>query len=152
MGKTMTLKSDAATTRTQDPFWYKKDDIDPKKGDGFLKGVTSEKSNEALGIKNISVYQLADKDGNPLTKMLDKGAICKVSLDTEVAYIDGITVWNSKNGDGSIYLQMQSRTYQKGEEKAYVNDTRLKKPVQAQILRYVESISVTEDATATDAE
>lgn len=138
------LKTNAV--KNSDNFWFLSET------DDLLKDVTSEKSNEKLGILNITVLKPERRDGSPITGLIAAGGICKISLDTTVAYIDGITIWNNKAGDGSIYMTMQSRDYEKDGQKQYIRDTRLKKQVQAQILRYVYALLEDANDTENDAE
>jgi hypothetical protein len=99
-----------------------------------LAGVTSEPMNEAIGIREIKVYE-------PSQAQWDNGTVATIQLETIIGQIKGIAVVES-NRDDSIYVRMQSRNYERDGQKQYVNDVALDRKVQAQILRYVDSLLV----------
>lgn len=107
--------------------WYLKDTAD-------LEGVTDEATNDALGIREIKVYEPSEAQWN-------NGTVATITLETIIGQIKGIAVVES-NRDDSLYVRMQSRSYDREGQKQYVNDVALDRKVQAQILRYVDKLLV----------
>lgn len=106
-------------------FWYLQDTED-------LAGVTAESSNAEIGIREIKVYDPSDAQWN-------NGVLATVTLETVIGQIKGVQVLES-NRDDSIYIRLQSRSYENDKGKQYVNDVTLDRKVQAQVLRYVDSM------------
>lgn len=124
-----------ATGSGAKPFWYLN-----RKGD--LVGITNEPTNEALGIKNIHVFE-------PTQKQQEMGILCKVKLDTYAAKIDNISIFNSDHHEGDIYMQMGGgRNMGSEENPRWVRDCKLTHQAKAQILSYIHSllVPVQEDA------
>ncbi|MDK2600760.1 hypothetical protein QO179_25010 [Bacillus stercoris] len=133
VGETVDAKQRPATKRrlkadlvnTTGP-WYLKDSEE-------LAGVTNEASNPALGINEIRVFEPSDAQWN-------NGVVAIVQLYTVIGEIKGIQVWDSARDD-SMYVRMQSRSYEREGQKQYVNDVTLDRKVQAQILRHVQALT-----------
>lgn len=111
--------------RPSSGFWYLQDTAD-------LEGVTAEASNPELGITEIKVYE-------PSENQWANGTVATVTLETIIGQVKGIQVIDSTR-DESIYIRMQSRSYERDGQKQYVNDLTLDRKVQAQILRYVNTM------------
>ena len=111
-----------------DSAWYRDDN------DEELKDVTAESVNLKLGIKMIRVFK-------PSAKQSVSGVIANVTLDTIVGTIKSIQIRQSNNEDGTIYLTTPSRNVApEGEDARWRSLVDLSRPVQAQILRYVETL------------
>jgi hypothetical protein len=111
----------------RDPFWY-------LKHEGELELVTAAAENADLGIKEIKVF-------DPSDAQWENGTVANVILELEYVTIKGIQVRESTRDDsGAIFMQTQSRSWEKDGQKQYMNDIVLATPVQAQILSYVESM------------
>lgn len=117
------LRESVSKSSTRNPLWF----LEEKDDD--LKVVTSEASNKKLGIESIDATA-------PNEKGLEMGIAAKVLLRTIIGSIN-VTIWNSKNGDGSIYLTTVSRKYEKDNKTRYFEEIQLNKAVKAQILRYI---------------
>jgi hypothetical protein len=113
--------------KTVTSFWYLADTED-------LDGVTAEVRNDALGIREIKVYEPSEAQWN-------NGTVATVTLETIIGQVKGIAVVES-NRDDSLYVRMQSRSYEREGQKQYVNDLALDRKVQAQILRYVDGLLI----------
>jgi hypothetical protein len=55
--------------------------------------------------------------------------------------VKGIAVVES-NRDDSLYVRMQRRSYEREGQTQYVSDLTLDRKIQAQILRYVDSLLI----------
>lgn len=110
--------------------WYLEHDSEE------LAGVTGEKTNLDLGIKLIQVFAPSDKQWS-------NGTVANVTLKTVVGLIKGIQVRESNRDEsGSLYMQTQSRSWEKDGQKQYMNDIELDRKVEAQILSYVDDLLV----------
>jgi hypothetical protein len=117
----------------RDPFWY-------LHHEGELEMVTAEGHNEVLGVKEIQVW-------DPSDAQWENGVLANVTLVMDYVTVKGVQVRESVRDDsGAIYLQTQSRSWEKDGQKQYMNDVELARPVQAQILSYVEAMLVEADA------
>lgn len=107
-------------------FWYMQDTDD-------LEGVNDQPFNEAIGIKEIKVY-------DPSDKQWENGTLATLTVETIIGKIKGIQIMDSERDD-SIYLRMQSRSWEGADgKKNYVNDLELDRKVQAQLLRYATTL------------
>lgn len=114
----------------RDAFWYR------NYGKNDLEGVTNESSNPTLGILNIAVFE-------PSEAQYSNGTIANVRLETVIGEISGIQVKESTKVPGSMYVQTSSRNIAKeGEAPRWINEVKLDRKVQAQILAYVDSLIV----------
>jgi hypothetical protein len=111
--------------RPSSGFWYLQDTAD-------LEGVTAEPTNEELGLREIKVF-------DPSDAQWDNGVVALVTIETIIGQVKGIQVMDS-NRDNSIYIRLQSRSYERDGQKQYVNDLTLDRKIQAQILRYIDSL------------
>lgn len=105
--------------------WYLQDTED-------LAGVTADGFNDDLGIREVKVFDPSDAQWN-------NGVLAIVTLETIIGQLKGIQVLESSRDD-SIYLRMQSRSYEKEGQKQYINDVTLDRKVQAQVLRHVDAM------------
>lgn len=104
--------------------------------EGELELVTSEASNTSLGINMVNVFA-------PSEGQMANGVIANVRIDTVIGQISSLQVRESKSLDGSIYLSEPSRNIAKeGDPARWLNDVKLDRRVQAQILSYVDSLLV----------
>lgn len=116
-------------------FWYR--DL----GVGELAQVTNEHKNYALGIRNINVLP-------PSENQAGRGILARVQLelgtaDVELMTIRGLTIRESKNTAGAIYVQEGSRNIaQEGQADNWYREVTLKRPMQAQILAYIDTLLV----------
>lgn len=114
-------------------FWYLERTED-------LEVVTSEASNEALGLTKIEVFE-------PTPNQEAGGIMCKIRLNTILGTIDNISIHESKHTAGDIYMNMGGRKYQDKDGKdQWQRDVKLTNPVRAQILSYVHSLVVPAEA------
>ena len=112
--------------RPSSGYWYLQDTAE-------LEGVTAEAFNEALGIREIKVY-------DPSDKQWENGTLATITLETIIGQVKGIQVLDSERDD-SIYLRMQSRSWEGNDgKKNYVNDLKLDRKVEAQILRHISGM------------
>lgn len=107
--------------------WYLQDTAD-------LEGVTKESFNDALGIREIKVFQPSEAQWN-------NGTVASITLETIIGQVKGIAVVES-NRDDSLYVRMQRRSYEREGQTQYVSDLTLDRKIQAQILRYVDSLLI----------
>lgn len=118
-----------ATGSGAKPFWYL-----THKGD--LAAVTSEVSNEALGIKKIDVFQ-------PTKKQAEIGILCKVRLNTYAAIVDNISIFESDFNAGDIYMQIGGgRNSGTEASPKWVRDCKLTAQAKAQVLSHIHSMLV----------
>ena len=111
----------------RDPFWY-------LKHEGDLELVTSEGFNDALGIKEIKVF-------DPSDAQWEMGVLANCTIIMEHVTIKGVQVRESTRDDsGSIYVQLQSRSWEKEGQKQYMNDVEISRVLQAQVLSYVDGM------------
>lgn len=121
----VTRRLDASSAR--DAFWYLKHEDE-------LAAVTIEKKNEAIGILDIRVNNATDAQMANYT-------LANVTIDTVVGTITGIQVKESVKIPGSLYIQTNSRNIAKeGQAARWMNDVKLDRKVQAQILSCVNSL------------
>jgi hypothetical protein len=114
----------------RDALWY----LSRKEEE--LKDVTDAKVNLAIGVTDIFVSPASDAQQAYYT-------VANITLNTVVGSITGIQVKESEHTPGSLYLQTPSRNVAKEGEKArWMNDVKLERPVQAQILSHVASMLV----------
>lgn len=103
---------------------------------GDLEHVTNESVNEAIGIYGMQVFA-------PSEKQWAMGTVANLTLDTIVGKIKGVQVRESTRDDsGALYMQTQSRSWEKDGQKQYQNDLELSRTVEAQVLSYVNSLLV----------
>lgn len=118
-----------ATGSGAKPFWYLN-----RRGD--LAIVTEESSNEALGIKQIDIFE-------PTENQVKAGILCKIRLHTYAAIIDNISIFESDFAKGDIYMQMGGgRNIGSESEPKWVRDCKLTAQAKAQILSYVHSLTI----------
>lgn len=111
------------------PFWYLNHTDE-------LESVTSEGNNPALGIKEIKVFEPSDAQWN-------NGMVANCILVMDHVELQGIQVLESNRDDsGALYMRTQSRSWEKDGQKQYKNDITLSRPLQAQILSFVEGMLV----------
>jgi hypothetical protein len=108
-------------------MWYLQDSAE-------TEGVTADSFNDALGIREIKVYEPSEAQWN-------NGTVATITLETIIGQVKGIAVVES-NRDDSLYVRMQRRSYEREGQTQYVSDLTLDRKVQAQILRYVDSLLV----------
>ena len=112
---------------SRDPFWY-------LKHEGEYEMVTAEPFNEALGIKEIQVF-------DPSDAQWENGVVAVCTLIMDYVTIKGLQVRESGRDDsGAIYVTTQSRSWEKDGQKQYKNDVELSRVLQAQILSHVEAM------------
>lgn len=105
-----------------------------------LAVVTSEPSNEALGIINLTLQA-------PTVNQKASGIICKVAMETLTGWDYGITIWESKENAGDIMLmvggarKIEATPEQKaaGKKDDFIRDRKLNDATTAQILSFVWS-------------
>jgi hypothetical protein len=97
--------------------------------------VTNEGFNEVLGIKEIQVY-------DPSDSQWENGVLANVTVVMEYVTIKGIQVRESIRDDsGAVYMQTQSRSWENAEgKKQYMNDVVIARPIEAQVLSFVEQM------------
>jgi hypothetical protein len=121
-------KLGGARKSANDPFWY-------LQHEGELELVTSEGFNENLGIKEIKVF-------DPSDKQWEMGVLANCTIVMEYVTIKGVQVRETTRDDsGAIYIQTQSRSWDGNDgKKQYMNDVELSRPLQAQVLSFVEEM------------
>lgn len=108
-------------------FWYMEETEE-------LSGVTDESDNPLLGIERIAVKV-------PSEKQMDNGVVANVELMTTTSTISNLQVLESDRDDsGMLYLRIPSRSWEVDGVKNYINDVELNRSIEAQILRFVESL------------
>ena len=118
-----------ATGNGARPFWY----LDHTRD---LSAVTSEAKNEALGIREIHIFE-------PTKKQAEIGVLCKVRIFTHAATIDNISIFESDHTEGDIYLQMGGgRQIGTEDSPKWARDCKLTSLAKAQILSYVHSLLI----------
>ena len=121
------LKSSAMFGGQGTADWYRKENE-------ALAGVTNAPQNEALGLMDIRHYPPTDAQS-------EKGMVCSVILETVVGTIRG-TVYESKKVPDTLYWtppQSSQENEETGETK-YYDEVKLTSKLQAQVLRYVETL------------
>ena len=121
------LKSSAMFGGQGTADWYRKDNE-------ALAGVTNAPKNEALGLLDIRHYAPTDAQS-------EKGMVCSVILETIIGTVRG-TVYESKKAPDTLYWtppQSSQENEETGETK-YYDEVKLTSKLQAQVLRYVETL------------
>ena len=133
-GSTRQVQERSATKRrlsqqavSSNGMWYLQDTAE-------TEGVTAESFNDALGIREIKVYEPSEAQWN-------NGTVATITLETIIGQVKGIAVVES-NRDDSLYVRMQRRSYEREGQTQYVSDLTLDRKVQAQILRYVDGLLI----------
>ncbi|UNY39922.1 hypothetical protein KLEB273_gp249 [Bacillus phage vB_BauM_KLEB27-3] len=106
--------------------WY-------KNREGDLASVTEEPKNLDIGVLEIKVYE-------PTPGQYANGTIANITLETVIGSVSGLQIRESVKKPGQIYLQVPSRSWETEGQRRYSNDVELARPVQAQILSYVDSL------------
>jgi hypothetical protein len=125
--KPTTLVLEGAPQRqNRDSKWY-------LNREGELSVVTNEASNEALGILELRV-------SNATENQQASGILCKVSMNSLVGWDYGISIFESRNEPGAIYLRTDGSreigTDSRGK-KEYYRPRQLNNATEAQILSFV---------------
>lgn len=124
-GQQPTIQLDKVGAR--DAFWY-------RTHEGELADVTTESSNPALGIINITVSPASDKQRQYMI-------VANVRLETILGTFSGIQVKESEHTPGSLYISTNSRNIAKeGEAARWISDIKLSRPGQAQVLAYIDTL------------
>lgn len=103
-----------------------------------LKDVTEHAVNETLGVENISVFP-------PTDSQLANGIIAKASLHLKGVTVTNIVIGESMRAAGTIYMQLPAREVKQNGETRYYADLTLDDKIQAQLLRHVNSMLVSDE-------
>lgn len=123
--RSLGLKANAPTRGGSRAFWY-------LKREGELSVVTDQDHNDALGIKKLDIFA-------PTDPQIEMGIVCKVRMTTLNGIDENITIFGSKDNDGSIYLQPSgARKVGEGKDTKWYNDRKFNDATTAQILSYVQ--------------